>query len=63
MLKRVPMTLETLRRFCRQEAKAARAQIRVRPSGKLVSKPFDNGYYLGLAHAYELLLKHKLRKR
>lgn len=55
------MKQETLRRFCRKEAKEARANIHNYPFGKGELTAFDRGYNLGLAHAYELLLKHKLK--
>ena len=45
-----------LTRYCLKEAEAARARI---PA--LIGKgaAFDRGYFLGLAHAYELLLQHR----
>jgi len=45
-----------LRRFCRTEARAARGKL------LLLKGQFDRGYWLGISHAYEMLLKHKLRK-
>ncbi len=51
------MTQESLRRFCRKAAAEARARIPITVSQ---SKQFDRGYFLGLAHAYEMLVKHKL---
>jgi hypothetical protein len=50
-----------LRRFCRQAANAARRKIQPVFSDS-PPKAFDRGYYLGQAQAYEMLLKHKLRK-
>lgn len=49
--------VESLRRHCRSRAKMARGRI---PSLTKRGQPahFDRGYFLGLAHAYEMVLKH-----